>query len=167
VLHLDTLCDGLAPCGMVPPCKACPVPLTAPRDGGPARGIDSKHPARLAPRFLSGTGIVGTETKHPPSHPVPCSFHEKKERVQASHVVRWRISIFLCPQRRIFFYAGTSVDIDILPVVWPCHSPLAAVAARGLYLTPAHFPPALPLLPPDSCAYRKSGSNLFCGGSKA
>ena len=27
---------GLAPCGMVPPCKACPVPLTAPWDGGPA-----------------------------------------------------------------------------------------------------------------------------------
>jgi len=57
--------------------------------------------------------------------------------------------------------AGTSVDIDILPVVWPCQSPLAAVAARGRQLTPAHFPPTLPLLPPDSCAYRKAGVICF------
>ena len=150
------------------------------------------HPARLAPvhsphpgtaarhevlttiilqgwrrTFFSGTGLVVPGTKHPPSHPVPCPFHEKKEREQASHVARWRISIFLCPQRRSFFYAGTSVDIDILSVVRPCHSPLAAVAVRGRQLTPAHFPPALPLLPPDSCAYRKSGSNLFRSVSKA
>jgi hypothetical protein len=34
-------------------------------------------------------------------------------------------------------------------------------------LAPCHSPPALPLLPPDSCAYRKSGSNLFWGGRKA
>jgi hypothetical protein len=79
VAHLDNWCDGLASCGMVSPCKACPVPLTAPWDGGPAGSIDTKHPARLAPRFISGTGIVRTETKHPPSHPVPCPSHEKKK----------------------------------------------------------------------------------------
>jgi hypothetical protein len=33
-------------------------------------------------------------------------------------------------------------------------------------LTPAHFPPALPLLPPTSCAYRKSGSNLSRMGGR-
>jgi hypothetical protein len=38
----------------------------------------------LAPRFISGTGIVCTEAKHPPSHPVPCPFHEKKTRTGKS-----------------------------------------------------------------------------------
>jgi hypothetical protein len=121
----------------------------------------------LAPRFISGTGIVVPGTKAPALSPRALPIPRKKERAQASHVVSGRISIFLCPQRRSFFYAGTSVDIDILPGVRACHSPLAAVAARGRQLTPAHFPPARPLLPPDSCAYRKSGSNLFCSGSKA
>ena len=37
--------------------------------------------------------------------PAPSPFHEKKERVQAKRVVRWRISIFLGPQRRSFVLA--------------------------------------------------------------
>jgi hypothetical protein len=31
---------------------------------------------------------------------------------------------------------------------------------------PAHFPPALPLLPPSFCAYRKRGSNLSRMGGR-
>jgi hypothetical protein len=95
-------------CGMVPPCKACPVPLTAPWDGGPAGSIDTKHPAWLAPRFISGTGIVVTETKHPPSNPVPCPSHEKKHE---NRQVTWSdgaFQSFCAPNAGIFLRGDIS-----------------------------------------------------------
>jgi hypothetical protein len=72
-------------------------------------------------------------------------------------------SIYLGPQRRHFFYAGALVGIDVFSLVRPGHSPQGAVAARGDWLLPAHFPPAHPLRPPAPAAYRKSGSVLFLG----
>jgi len=71
--------------------------------------------------------------------------------------------IYLCPQRRNFFYAGAIVGIDAFYLVRPGHSSQGAVAARGDRLLPAHFPPTHPLLPPAPAAYRKSGSGLFLG----
>jgi hypothetical protein len=151
-----------ASCGMVSPCKACPVPLTAPWDGGPAGSIDTKHPAWLAPRFISGTGIVVPGAKNTPSNPAHFPI-PRKERAQGSARGKMAHPNNLVPQRRSFFYAGASVVIDAFYRVRPGHSPQGAVAARGQNLPPAHFPPAHPLLPPTSCAYRKSGSNLFIG----
>ena len=69
---------GTAASRMVPPCKACPVPLNTPWDGGPAGSIDTKHPARLAPRFISGTGIVVPGTKAPALSPRALPIPRKK-----------------------------------------------------------------------------------------
>jgi hypothetical protein len=140
--------------------QGLPVPLTAPWDGGPAGSIDTKHPALLAPRFISGTSIVGTETKSTPSNPAHFPI-PRKERAQVNARGKMAHPLNLGPQRRNFFYAGASVVIDTLPRVPPCHSSQAAVAARGQYLTPVHFPPAHPLLPPTSCAYRKIDKSKF------
>jgi hypothetical protein len=112
--------------------------------------------------FISGPGIVGTETKSTPSNhvssPIP-----RKERVQGSARGKMAHPLYLVPQRLSFFYAGASVGINTLPRVQPCHSPQGAVAARGQDLPPAHFPPAHPLLPPTSCAYRKRDKSKFFG----
>ena len=105
-VHLVKWCYRLAPCGMVPPCKACPGPLTAPWEGGPAEVLTPNILQGWPRAFFNGTGIVRTEAKHPPSHPVPSPFHEKKARDQASHVVSGRIRFLLCPQRRGFFLSG-------------------------------------------------------------
>jgi hypothetical protein len=76
-------------------------------------------------------------------------------------VVRWRIQLICAPNAGIFFYAGAIVGIDVFSLVRPGHSPQGAVAARGVWLLPEHFPPAHPLLPPAPAAYRKSGRDQF------
>ena len=149
------------------PARFGPGPLTALRGGCQAMIFVFSHPAWLAPRLYKRHRHCGPRDLEPALSPSAFPIPRKKERVQARRVVRWRISIFLGPLRRIFVLARGHWFTSIFYLLFlPGHFTPSAAAARGRYLTPAHFPPALPLLPPNSCAYRKRGSNLFVLGGR-
>jgi hypothetical protein len=121
--------------------------------GGPAWRIEFNHPAWLAPRLYKRSrhcGHRGEEsrpltTRLPPSHLL-------KNEYRGVRVVRLRIPSICAPNAGIIFSAGTSVDIDILPGVWPCHSP----NLERLHF-PTWWPFSFPPTRPASCGLPKKG----------
>jgi hypothetical protein len=64
---------------------------------------------RCWPRaFFIGSGIVGTETKHPPSHPVPCPSHEKKNEYRQVTWSDGAFQSFCAPNAGIFLRGDIS-----------------------------------------------------------
>jgi hypothetical protein len=137
-----------------PPLKGRPPPwkMEPQTGGGPARWVDFNHPAWLAPRPYKRSRHCGHRDEVPARSPRAFPHFNLKYQDRASHVVRWRIPPICAPNAGIIFSAGTSVAIEKLSGVWPCHSP----NLQRLHF-PTWWPFSFPPTRPASCGLPKKG----------